>query len=107
MVRLSTSSLSSESDTLLLNLIEAVEALTLEIQELRQETQEQAQEEDANRPLRVGDRVRIVSRQLFGTEGTVDSFTPQRVRIRVEGRRQLVLRTQNNLERIIQILETQ
>ena len=105
MVQSRSSHRSSESDNLLINLIEAVEALTLEIQELRQETLAQAQEEEVNRPLRVGDRVRIVSRHLFGTEGTVDSFTPQRVRIRVEGRRQLVLRTQNNLERII--LETQ
>ena len=104
MVLARSSNSSNSSNDLLLNLIEAVEALTLEIQELRQETLAQAQEE-VNRPLRVGDRVRIVSRHLFGTEGTVDSFTPQRVRIRVEGRRQLVLRTQNNLERII--LETQ
>ena len=101
MVQSRSSHSSSESDNLLINLIEAVEALTLEIQELRQETQVQAQEEEANRSLCIGDRVCITSRQLFGTEGTVDSFTPHRVRIRVEGRRQLVLRTQNNLERII------
>ena len=105
MVLARSSNSSNSSNDLLLNLIEAVEALTLEIQELRQETLAQAQEEEVNRPLCVGDRVCIVSRQLFGTEGTVDSFTPQHVRIRVEGRRQLVLRTQNNLERII--LETQ
>ena len=81
MVLARSSNSSNSSDDLLLNLIEAVEALTLEIQELRQETLAQSQKEEANGPLCVGDCVRIVSRQLFGTEGTVDSFTPQRVRI--------------------------
>ena len=41
MVQSRSSHRSSESGNLLINLIEAVEALTLEIQELRQETQVQ------------------------------------------------------------------
>ena len=56
--------------------------------------------EDLTRPLQIGDRVRITSRQLFGAEGIVHSFTNQRVRITVEGRRRLVIRAPNNLQQI-------
>ena len=56
------------------------------------------QEED--RPLQVGDRVRITSRQHFGTEGTIHSFTNQRVRIQIEGRRRPIIRAANNIQRI-------
>ena len=52
------------------------------------------------RPLEEGDRVRITSRNLFGIEGTVLSFTNSRVRVRVANRRQPVLRKASNLERI-------
>ena len=56
--------------------------------------------EDLTRPLQIGDRVRITSRQLFSAEGIVHSFTNQRVRITVEGRRRLVIRAHNSLQRI-------
>ena len=55
---------------------------------------------EEERPLQVGDRVRLTSRQLFGTEGVIHSFTSQRVRIEVQGRRRLVIRSRNNLVRL-------
>ena len=56
--------------------------------------------EQEDRPLRVGDRVRITSRQQFGVVGEVHSFTNQRVRVLVEGRRRPIIRSTNNLQRI-------
>ena len=56
--------------------------------------------EQVDRPLRIGDRVRITSRQHFGVVGEVHSFTNQRVRVRVEGRRRPIIRSTNNLQRI-------
>ena len=56
--------------------------------------------EQEDRPLRIGDRVRITSRQQFGVVGEVHSFTNQRVRVRVEGRRRPIIRSTNNLQRI-------
>lgn len=97
----------SETETLLQELVQAVEELTLEIRELRNRGRNQEEEQEAQRPLRVGDRVRITSCQLFGTEGIIHSFTTLRVRVRVEGRRQLVLRAQGNLERVIPVNQAQ
>ena len=57
--------------------------------------------EDPNRPLRIGDQVQLTSRQHFGTIGVVHSFTNQIVRIQVEGRRRLLIRLANNLQRIV------
>ena len=57
--------------------------------------------EDLTRPLRIGDRVRFTSRQHFGTVGVVHSFTNQRVRVQVEGRRCLFIRSPTNLQRIV------
>ena len=56
--------------------------------------------ENEERPLQIGDRVRIVSRQHFGVEGTIHSFTNQRVRIQIEGRRRPIIRAANNIQRI-------
>ena len=56
--------------------------------------------EPEERPLQIGDRVRITSRQQFGVVGEVHSFTNQRVRISVEGRRRPLIRSANNLQRI-------
>ena len=56
--------------------------------------------EQADRPLQIGDRVRITSRQQFGVVGEIHSFTNQRVRILVEGRRRPLIRSANNLQRI-------
>ena len=56
--------------------------------------------EEQDRPLQVGDRVRITSRQHFGVEGTIHSFTSQRVRITIEGRRRPIIRAANNIQRI-------
>ena len=53
------------------------------------------------RPLRIGDRVRITSRQHFGVVGEVHSFTNQRVRVLVEGRRRPLIRSSNNLQHIL------
>ena len=52
------------------------------------------------RPLQIGDRVRITSRQHFGVEGTIHSFTNQRVRIQIEGRRRPIIRAATNIQRI-------
>ena len=98
---------SSETETLLQELVQAVEELTLEIRELRNRDRNQEEEQEAQRPLCVGDRVHIISCQLFGTEGVIHSFTALRVRVRVEGRRQLVLRSQTNLERVIPVNQAQ
>ena len=57
----------------------------------------EAVNENEDRPLQVGDRVRVTSRQQFGTEGVVHSFTNQRVRVQVQGRRRLLIRARNNL----------
>ena len=94
------------------NLLEEVQELTEGLIQLnqrlddlpaREEVQVQAQPvEEENRPLRVGDRVRITSRQHFGVEGTVHSFTNQRVRVQIEDRRRPIIRSANNLQRIIQ-----
>ena len=66
-----------------------------------EEVQIQAQPiEEEDRPLQIGDRVRIVSRQHFGVEGTVHSFTNQRVRVQIENRRRPIIRSANNLQRI-------
>ena len=97
----------SETETLLQELVQAVEELTLEIRELRNRDRNQEEEQEAQRPLCVGDRVRIISRQLFGTKGIIHSFTTLCVRVRVEGRRQLVLCAQSNLERVISINQAQ
>ena len=56
--------------------------------------------EPEDRPLQIGDRVRITSRQHFGTEGTIHSFTNERVRIQIEGRRRPIIRAANNIQRI-------
>ena len=94
------------------NLLEEVQELTEGLNQLnqrlddlptREEVQVQAQPvEEENRPLQVGDRVRITSRQHFGVEGTVHSFTNQRVRVQIEDRRRPIIRSANNLQRIIQ-----
>ena len=94
------------------NLLEEVQELTEGLNQLnqrlddlpaREEVQVQAQPvEEENRPLRVGDRVRITSRQHFGVEGTVHSFTNQRVRVQIEDRRRPIIRSANNLQCIIQ-----
>ena len=71
------------------------------LRSVEEEVQVQAQpiqEEDL--PLQIGNRVRITSRQQFGVEGTIHSFTSQRVRITIEGRRRPVIRSRNNLVRI-------
>ena len=66
-----------------------------------EEVQIQAQPiEEEDRPLQIGDRVRITSRQHFGVEGTVHSFTNQRVRVQIEDRRRPIIRSANNLQRI-------
>ena len=66
-----------------------------------EEVQIQAQPiEEEDRPLQIGDRVRITSRQHFGIEGTVHSFTNQRVRVQIENRRRPIIRSANNLQRI-------
>ena len=66
-----------------------------------EEVQIQAQPiEEEDRPLQIGDRVRITSRQHFGVEGTVHSFTNQRVRITIEGRRRPIIRAADNIQRI-------
>ena len=71
-----------------------------EIQVEAQPVLEEAQPvEGEERPLQISDQVRITSRQLFGTVGVVHSFTNQRVRVQVEGRRRLVVRSANNLQR--------
>ena len=97
----------SETETLLQELVQAVEELTLEIRELRNRDRNQEEEQEAQRPLCVGDRVCIISRQLFGTKGTIHSFTALRVKVRVEGRRQLVLCSQGNLERVNPVNQAQ
>ena len=56
--------------------------------------------EPEERPLQIGDRVRITSRQQFGVVGEVHSFTNQRVRVSVEGRRRPLILSSNNLQRI-------
>ena len=56
--------------------------------------------ENEERPLQIGDRARIVSRQHFGVEGTIHSFTNQRLRIQIEGRRRPIIRAANNIQRI-------
>ena len=72
-----------------------------EIQVEAQPVLEEAQPvEGEERPLQISDQVRITSRQLFGTVGVVHSFTNQRVRVQVEGRRRLVVRSANNLQRL-------
>ena len=94
------------------------ESLVIEINEFRQgitqlnqslnslrsveeEVQIQAQPiEEEDLPLQIGDRVRITSRQQFGVEGTIHSFTNQRVCITIGGRRRPVIRSRNNLVRI-------
>ena len=55
---------------------------------------------DEERPLQVGDRVRVISRQLFGIEGTIHSFTNHRVRVEIQGRRRPIIRSRNNLVRL-------
>ena len=55
---------------------------------------------DEERPLQVGDRVRVTSRQIFGIEGTIHSFTNHRVRVEIQGRRRPIIRSRNNLVRI-------
>ena len=56
--------------------------------------------EPEDRPLQIGDRVRITSRQHFGIEGTIHSFTNQRVRIQIEGRRRPIIRVATNIQQI-------
>ena len=56
--------------------------------------------QNEDRELQVGDCVRFTSRQQFGVEGTVHSFTNQCVRITIEGQRRPVIRSKNNLVRI-------
>ena len=56
--------------------------------------------EPEERPLQIGDRVRITSRQQFGVVGEVHSFTSQRVRVSVEGRRRPIIRSPTSLQRI-------
>ena len=56
--------------------------------------------ENEERPLQIGGRVRIVSRQHFGVEGTIHSFTNQKVCIQIEGRRRPIIRAANNIQRI-------
>ena len=55
---------------------------------------------DEERPLQVGDRVRVTSRQQFGVEGTIHSFTTHRVRVEIQGRRRPIICSRNNLIRL-------
>ena len=50
--------------------------------------------------LSIGDNVWITSRVHFGLQGTVHSFTDQRVWIQIEGIRQLIVWSANNLQQI-------
>ena len=71
------------------------------LRSVEEEVQVQAQPiEEEDQPLQIGDRVRITSRQHFGVQGTVHSFTNQRVRITIEGRRRPIIRAANNIQRI-------
>ena len=71
------------------------------LRSVEEEVQVQAQPiEEEDRPLQIGDRVRITSRQQFGVVGEIHSFTNQRVRVQVEGRRRPLIRSANNLQRI-------
>ena len=65
-----------------------------------QPVEAEAVNENEDRPLQVGDHVRVTSRQQFGTEGVVHSFTNQRVRVTVQGRRRPIIRARNNLVRL-------
>ena len=66
-----------------------------------EEVQIQAQPiEEEDRPLQIGDSVRITSRQHFGVEGTVHSFTNQRIRVQIEDRCRPIIRSATNLQRI-------
>ena len=56
--------------------------------------------EQEDRPLCIGDRVRVTSRQYFGVVGEIHSFTNQRVQVLVEGRRSPLIRSPNNLQHI-------
>ena len=54
------------------------------LRSVEEEVQIQAQPiEEEDLPLQIGNRVRITSRQHFGVQGTVHSFTNQRVRITI------------------------
>ena len=71
------------------------------LRSVEEEVQVQAQPiEKEDRPLEIGDRVRITSRQQFGVVGEIHSFTNQQVRVQVEGRRRPLIRSANNLQRI-------
>ena len=71
------------------------------LRSVEEEVQIQAQPiEEEDLPLQIGNRVRITSRQHFGVQGTVHSFTNQRVRITIEGRRRPIIRAANNIQRI-------
>ena len=71
------------------------------IEEEPQEETVQVQAEPVDeRPLSIGDTVRITSRVHFGLQGTVHSFTNQRVRVQIAGRRRPIIRSANNLQLI-------
>ena len=76
----------------------------LETRPTSEEPQQEAVQVQAEpvdeRPLNIGDTVRITSRVHFGLQGTVHSFTNQRVRVQVVDRRRLIIRSANNLQRI-------
>ena len=56
------------------------------------------------RPFRVGDTVRILSRQRYGEIGRIDRFTTFRVVLLIPGVEQEVLRARHNLEHVEGIL---
>ena len=76
----------------------------LETRPIPEEPQQEAVQVQAEpvdeRPLHIGDTVCITSRVHFGLQGTVHSFTNQRVRVQVVDRRRLIIRSANNLQRI-------
>ena len=59
-----------------------------------------------NRPLRIGDSVKILSMRLKGVVGKIHSFTNQRVRIIVEGKQKPILRSKKKLQ-LINVLSKQ
>ena len=57
-----------------------------------------------DRPFRIGDTVRILSRQRYGEIGRIDRFTTFRVVLLIPGVEQEVLRARHNLEHVEGIL---
>ena len=80
-------------------IIQHLETLSIPEEPQQEAVQVQAEPVD-ERLLNIGDTVRITSRVHFGLQGTVHSFTNQRVRVQVADRRRLIIRSANNLQRI-------